>query len=109
MGYACCYQAIHSLNRGEKDEGVYIFRTSGLPESVMEDLRTVVRELIDREDVQAFLVGEQGAFDRQAYRVLREMKEEFPHIRVETVPAYFLREKREGQFVLPEGVECVPP
>lgn len=78
------------------------------PESVLVDLRQALRELIERQDVGVFLVGEQGMFDRLACRALEEMKGEFPHIRVEIVAAYFPRRKEEGERVLPEGMESVP-
>ena len=79
------------------------------PESLLTDLRQVLRALICRYDVQVFLVGEQGTFDYLVLRALHELEREYPYIQVNTVLAYFPRGKKHGNYLLPEGMENVPP
>ena len=85
------------------------------PGTVRPGLRAVVAELIETRGVDEFYVGRQGAFDAIAWSVLRELGEEYPHIRC-TVVLERLPGRGEGlggldfsQTIFPEGLETAPP
>lgn len=74
------------------------------------DLRTVLIDLIEKQGVSNFYVGNHGAFDAMAYRVLAELKRQYPQISYTVVLAYL--PKRPLPYrptILPEGFEKVPP
>ena len=79
-------------------------------ESIKPKLREVLMELIELRFVDVFYVGNQGAFDRMVRSVLRELTEDYPHIRYAVVLER-LPTKREDQAdtMFPEGLETVPP
>ena len=79
------------------------------PDSIRPLLRETLRELITVHGADRFYVGNEGNFDRMAASVLRELREEFPHIRFAVVLAY-LPQKGEAppDSVYPEGLETVP-
>lgn len=66
-------------------------------------------------NVDTFLVGHQGDFDRLVLRTLRQLKKEFPQIRYRVVLAYLPAAPAaccaytEEETVFPEGLETVPP
>ena len=78
-------------------------------------LKQQVRYLIEKENVVRFYVGNHGRFDSMVYRVLSEIKEEFPHINFAVVLAYMPTRKKEEYFyydfedtIFPDGIEKVP-
>ena len=50
------------------------------PDTIKPILREKIIDLIENKGVDLFYVGNQGAFDRTAIRVLRGLKEEYPKI-----------------------------
>ena len=81
------------------------------PESIRSELRKVLIDLIEKQNVTMFYVGRNGAFDRIVRSVLRELSKKYPRIRyavvLERIP-----EKTGADFsdtVFPEGLENVPP
>lgn len=83
------------------------------PDAVLPNLRTAVFDLIEKQSVDCFYVGNQGNFDRLALRILREAKTAYPHIRYAVVLAYMPSEDGPAQLaadetLFPEGIEAVP-
>lgn len=83
------------------------------PASLRPLLREAILSLIREQGVTTFYVGHQGAFDRMAAGILREISEEHPQIRYAVVLAYLSASVGEDipwqNTLLPEGIEQVPP
>ena len=82
------------------------------PQEIKNSLRQILSELIERQGVDRFYVGNQGNFDTMARGLLAEF-EQTHGIRYEVVLAY-LPKKTDApddaeHTVLPEGIETVPP
>lgn len=81
------------------------------PEAVFSALTDAIESLITKENISVFYVGTHGAFDRMAYRALKQAKTQHPHICVNVVLAYMpsAKDERYGEdSLLPEGMETVP-
>ena len=85
------------------------------PDSIKTQLRTVLIDLMTSYDVDMFFVGNQGRFDAIVRGVLRELKKEYPQMRINyaVVLAYFPGKQNEdddySDTMLPEGIESVHP
>ena len=81
------------------------------PETIRPKLRTKLKCLIAKHNVDMFYVGNQGRFDALVRSVLRELQEEYPHIHYAVVLAYMPQQKQEdySDTILPEGIEFVNP
>ena len=82
------------------------------PPEIKTALRQVLTEMIERQGVSRFFVGNQGNFDAMARSLLTEF-EQTHGIRYAVVLAY-LPKKPKPLFetydtLLPEGIETVPP
>ena len=84
------------------------------PDTVKPRLREVLVQLIERNGMDRFYVGHQGAFDAIVRAVLRELVQSYPQIRYDIILAYVPQEKfdfdteMEQHTLLPEGIETVP-
>ena len=82
------------------------------PPKIKPALRQVLLDLIERQGVRQFYVGNQGNFDAMARSLLAEL-EQSHGIRYEIVLAYLPSEKAPlydpDHTLLPEGIETVPP
>ena len=82
------------------------------PTEIKAHLREILLDLIERQGVQQFYVGNHGSFDAMACSLLAEL-EQSHGIRYEIVLAYLPREKAplndSDHTLLPEGIETVPP
>ena len=81
------------------------------PDAIRPLLRETLAELIERQEIRHFYVGNQGNFDAMARSVLAELQTTY-EIRYEVVLAY-MPQKTDPIFkniptVLPEGIEAVP-
>lgn len=77
-------------------------------------LLDTIRAMIETMDVSVFYVGDKGAFDHMAESCVRELREEYPHIRLNVVLAYMPGLKQEFEIekpdtLYPDGLETVPP
>ncbi len=83
------------------------------PETVRPVLETVLTDLICRQAVTTFYVGNQGRFDAMVHGTLKKLQQEFPHIHFGVVLAYPPRNVGEYETfddtMLPEGMELVHP
>ena len=83
--------------------------------SIKPKLREVLIDLIENHSVDVFYVGNKGAFDRLARSVLRELVQEYPHIRYAVVLERMPGKQNEdypedySDTMLPEGIEEVHP
>ena len=78
------------------------------PKSIEPVLRSTIIELIEKQNVTEFYVGNQGNFDIMVHRQLRELSLIYP-INYSVVWAY-LPNKNNGSenTIYPEGLESVP-
>ena len=74
-------------------------------------IKAVLKELIHHHQVDTFLVGNNGHFDRQVRSVLKELSRELPQVRYAVVLSRMPTGKLEdtGDTMLPEGIEAVHP
>lgn len=81
------------------------------PDTIRPLLQETLTELIERQDVRHFYVGNQGNFDAMARSVLAELQTTY-EIRYEVVLAYMPQETdpfyKNIPTVLPEGIEAAP-
>ena len=81
------------------------------PENAEEPLRKILIQLIEKESVSLFYVGNQGNFDRIVRKVLKFFKQIYPHITYYVVLAYFPNSTQEDctDTIYPDGLEWTPP
>lgn len=82
------------------------------PASVQLRLHFVLVDLIENCSVDTFYVGNQGIFDRVVCSVLRELAQEYPHIKYTIVFAHLPNFPSPHSFditLLPGGIEHIPP
>ncbi len=82
------------------------------PNTIKPLLREIVLDLIENQEVNQFVVGNQGNFDTMVRSLLTEL--EHSHgIRYEIVLAYFPKQGdplvNDDHTLLPDGIETVPP
>lgn len=80
---------------------------------IAEDLRNAILQAI-QDGADSFLLGNQGSFDRMAYRLLKALQQQYPQIHYNVVLAYMPATRAEyGDYaptetLYPEGLETVP-
>lgn len=85
------------------------------PSNIAHYLRAAIIDLIENRGVDLFYVGNQGAFDRTAIRVLRGLKEAYPQIQYYVVLAYVPQNKERlgledsDSTLYPECLDKTPP
>ncbi len=72
------------------------FGHRGAAEEVYPLLQEEISNLITKENVNKFYVGNQGNFDHMVFRALKEIKKEHPFISFSVVLAYMPKEKEES-------------
>ncbi len=81
------------------------------PSSIKPELRKALIDLIEKQSVDMFYVGDNGAYDRIVRSVLRELVEEYPQVEyavvLERIPGK--RDEAASDTLLPEGIEEVLP
>ncbi len=82
------------------------------PPGIKSSLRQVILDLIERQGVKQFYVGNQGSFDTMARNLLAEFEQTYG-ISYEIVLAYLPIQEDPlcdaDHTLLPEGIETVPP
>lgn len=84
------------------------------PSSIKPKLHNVIINLIEKEHVALFYVGNHGAFDAMVRTQLRELEQRYPNIRYAVVLAYLPQKSNEfdpqdfSDTIFPEGIETVP-
>jgi len=80
-----------------------------ISEKIEPLLYEAIVNLINDNDVDNFLVGNEGDFDNTVKRVLTRLKSEYPHINYCVVLAYFTSRLQPAlDSIYPEGLEKVP-
>jgi len=83
------------------------------PDTIKSKLRKTLIDLITNHNVDTFYIGNQGRFDAIVRSVLRDLKEEYPHIQYAVVLAYLPGKQNEyddySDTMIPEGIESVHP
>lgn len=85
------------------------------PEEIMISLETLLRDLIENEDVDTFYVGNHGSFDSMVRKTLNNLKIEYPKIKYTVFLSYLPVKKREFEYedysdtVFPEILANTPP
>ena len=84
------------------------------PQSLYPKIREGIEKLILQQNIESFMVGNQGSFDSMVLKALRELKQTYSHICYNVVLAYMPTQKQEcelydpSETFLPEGIETVP-
>ena len=84
------------------------------PQSLYPKIKEYTEKLIAEQNINSFMVGNQGGFDSMALKALRELKKRYPHICYNVVLAYMPAQTQEyelydpSETFLPEGIETVP-
>ena len=60
---------------------------------VEKDVRTAIVQMIEKDRVELFLVGNEGGFNKMVQRLLKELEESYPNIRYGLV--FACRHKKE--------------
>ena len=82
------------------------------PYQIMDDLRDLLIHLVKEKQVNRFLVGNNGNFDRLVISVLTELQSQFPKIKCFVVLSAFPIKQQEQyslETIYPEGLEQTPP
>ena len=81
-----------------------------VPDRIYEELKSCIKEQIEKEDIRMFYFGDQGKFDRMVLRALKECKKEYPDIKLLMVAAYFPENKQTeaDEIIFPEELEGRP-
>ncbi len=84
------------------------------PESVRPFLVNTLTELIEKERVNVFYVGNQGGFDYMVREELKKLKTFYPHIKYSVVLAYMPMKQEKfsisdySDTMYPDGLESIP-
>lgn len=82
------------------------------PGNIYESVYSIIEELIDKENVDCFLVGEEGGFDRIVQRALCEIGKKHTDVVCLAVKAYYDPKKKDDSGLLesiyPECLAGVP-
>lgn len=81
------------------------------PEQIYEKVYRTILSMIEQNEVDTFLIGNQGKFDYMVRRALLEIKQIHTHIHIAIVLAYLpLSNKAEDgcEYIFPDGIEKVP-
>lgn len=83
------------------------------PREIEKPLERVITDLIITHKADFFYVGNQGNFDSIVQRVLRRVKQQYPHIQyavvLERMPSDNSALEETVETIFPEGMENVPP
>lgn len=84
------------------------------PDEIRPLLHKTLIELIEKQGVDTFYVGDQGNFDHMVKKELKKLTAIYPHIRYFVVLAYMPRKRRAldvadySDTIYPDGLENVP-
>jgi len=84
------------------------------PLAIRPQLREAITEMIQKNHVGMFYVGNHGAFDAMARSILKEIIQEYPYVRYCVVLSRMPGRRAEADIkddsdsILPDGIEAVP-
>ena len=77
---------------------------------IEKPLVAVLQELIERDGITEFYVGNHGQFDRLVKKIMLQMREKYPHIRFSVVLSRLPQGERDGEYTIyPEEVAKAMP
>ena len=85
------------------------------PDSIKTNLKNIINELITKQNVTLFYIGNQGNFDYITYITLKKLKKIYPHIKYYVVLAYLPTNKTDyfyydfSDTIFPDCLTNVPP
>lgn len=80
------------------------------PETKYSNILQAIQNLITEKNIITFYVGTQGNFDSLVYRALRNLRADFPQIRIYRVLAYLPKDNSLiSDSILLEGIELIHP
>jgi len=76
-----------------------------------KELKEIIINLIEKENVTHFYVGNQGNFDAIVFKILKEIKLTYPTISYNVILAYIPKSPTDydSTDILPEGIENIHP
>ena len=96
----CCYYRKIYILRVVKINRICCFaghsNLYGL-DGLLDDIKELAEELIVKENVKEFWVGNYGSFDRLAANAVRNLKEKYPHLQLNLVIPYLTTEINENK------------
>jgi len=75
---------------------VTFFGHSDAPQQIFADLKTLLKNLIEKEGARRFYVGDHGNFDRIVQNALNELRANYPHVVCFIVLAYMPQNQEKG-------------
>ena len=75
---------------------------------ITKKLESAIEELILKQNITHFYIGNHGNFDAMALRGIIKLKEKYPHITYEIVLAYLPKNPINHPTLYPEGIEKTP-
>lgn len=92
---------------------VTFFGHRNTPEHIKNSLEITISNLIENQNANIFLVGNQGGFDNMSNSILFKLKEKYPHIKHYTILAYMPTKNNENNCnkntIFPEDVAISHP
>ncbi|MBQ7132301.1 MAG: hypothetical protein IJO29_06980 [Oscillospiraceae bacterium] len=83
------------------------------PQTLEPILKATLTDLIENKNVNTFYVGNQGNFDCMVRKILKTLKNQYPHIAYAVVLAYMPTKRKEyedySDTIFPDGLENTPP
>ncbi len=83
---------------------VTFFGHKDAPHNIKDKIKSILIELIEKENADTFYIGNNGNFDYMAKDCLKEIKKDFPYIKSFTVLAYMPTNSHEENTIFP--AEC---
>ena len=74
------------------------------PDNIKDKIKSILIELIVKWNADTFYIGNNGNFDYMTKACLKEIKEDFPHVKAFTVLAYMPTDNSEENTIFPS--EC---
>lgn len=88
------------------------FGHSDAPESIKDNLKSVITELIEKQNVNVFYVGDKGNFDLIVKKILKSLSITYPQIKFYVVLSYLpVKNDRSVDYsdtIFPSELENVP-
>ena len=79
------------------------------PDAIYDRLKTTIIDLIEKQNIKTFLVGNNGLFDVLVQRALKEISKKY-EIKYNVVLAYLPKDANIPEnSILPDGFENFPP
>ena len=78
------------------------------PDKAETPLKELLVKLIETENADLFLVGNNGRFDAMVYRQLKNLSEQY-HIKYYVVSAYINEKNHYENLIVADDLEAVPP